>query len=235
MALETKQVNKKKTVILIVVSLVTVLLGVIAVVTALRLRNIGTEPVAPTAPSSKPQAVEPESPDACTVSFTITQSACDGWCNSDSDCGTGFCYVEGEGGVVPEPGTPGVCRNEACPTEKTCECPASPTPTPEPTPTPTPLASCNQTCDENADCSSGLTCDLPTNTCRNTACTGETDCVCPTAAPPTPTPQATSAATPVPEVPEQELPQAGVTAPTIVLLSVGLLLLLTGMVAILSL
>ncbi len=44
---------------------------------------------------------------------------------------------------------------------------------------------CSQTCSTNQPCASGLTC--VGGMCRNAACTGQTDCVCPTATP-TPTP-----------------------------------------------
>ncbi len=45
------------------------------------------------------------------------------------------------------------------------------------------VVSCNQTCVTNANCSTGLTCDTTSNTCRKSACTDSETCVCPTAAP----------------------------------------------------
>lgn len=40
---------------------------------------------------------------------------------------------------------------------------------------------CNQSCSNNTDCASGLTCDDVSGTCRKSTCAEETDCVCPTA------------------------------------------------------
>lgn len=108
--------KKKKTLTLITITGITLVLGVIAVVTALRLRSIGTQPVAPTAPQSQPRAQEVPTPlPACFAEFIVGENACNGWCDSDSDCATGFC--------LREPGAPGVCRNSACAGEESCECP----------------------------------------------------------------------------------------------------------------
>lgn len=49
---------KRKNIVFIIILLATIILGVVAVVTALKLREIGKEPVAPTAPESKPKAAE---------------------------------------------------------------------------------------------------------------------------------------------------------------------------------
>jgi len=69
----------------------------------------------------------------------------------------------------------------------------SPSPTPTPTPTPTPIPQCNDTCTTSANCPSSLTCFIGSGAtsghCRNTQCSSEVGCICPTATP-TPTPTA---------------------------------------------
>ncbi len=124
--------DKKKTVLLIGVTILTLGLGVVAVVTALKLRQL--EPVAPTAPTSRPAAQEfyQTDPEACIEPFTVNQNVCDGWCDSNDDCSTGYCYklpVLDENGntVLDASGNPvledeGVCRNSACEDEPSCEC-----------------------------------------------------------------------------------------------------------------
>ncbi|HET7099216.1 MAG TPA: hypothetical protein VFI61_03225 [Patescibacteria group bacterium] len=69
------------------------------------------------------------------------------------------------------------------------------TASPSPTPTATPVPQCNDVCTTSAQCSSGLTCNIPTGAttgnCRNTQCLTEADCTCATATPtatPVPTP-----------------------------------------------
>ncbi|KKQ44990.1 MAG: Alpha-1,6-glucosidase, pullulanase-type [Candidatus Woesebacteria bacterium GW2011_GWA1_37_8] len=69
------------------------------------------------------------------------------------------------------------------------------------TATSTPLASCNLSCNATSDCASGLICSE--NMCRNTNCTGETDCVCNTVT-----------NTPTPTIAGSALPLAGVSTVT---------------------
>jgi len=120
----------------------------------------------------------------------------------------------------------------------------SPTPTPTPTPksTPTPLPGCWDTCDNDNDCSGSLVCQTinGTDRCLNASCPEQTDCVCPgpTATPtstPTPGgPTATPTSTPVPlppgatatPTPIPELPEAGLSLPTLGAVGLGLLLII---------
>lgn len=84
-----------------------------------------------------------------------------------------------------------------------------------PSPTTAPLASCNNTCVINTDCTSGLVC--MDGACRNPSCTEQTDCTCTVV-------EETAAPTP-------EVPVAG-TGPTVLGISViggGILLLLLGL------
>lgn len=43
------------------------------------------------------------------------------------------------------------------------------------------VVGCNQSCNSDDECSSGLTCDLESNKCRKPSCTEEVGCVCPRA------------------------------------------------------
>ena len=87
------------------------------------------------------------------------------------------------------------------------------TATPTPTPTPTPAPECNDTCTTNADCPSDMTCS--NGLCRHPDCVSESDCNC-----------AVATATPTGEAPE--LPEAGVSTPTLIGAGFGALLLLAA-------
>jgi hypothetical protein len=107
----TMNQNKHKKVIIYVgLTFVMVLLGAVAVITAMRLQQLATEPVAPNVPQSKPQAaalptatVAPTSDlKACITDFSVAKSVCQGWCNEDTDCATNFeCYMEDEDAEDP--------------------------------------------------------------------------------------------------------------------------------------
>lgn len=107
--------TNQKRMLLIASVLATIILAIIAVVTAVRLQQVGTEPVAPSVPKSKPKAAgEPTLPPAPTP-------------GADSQCKIAW--------VVPSP-TPGP---SATPTPTPTPGPSS-TPTPTLTPTPGPSA-----------------------------------------------------------------------------------------------
>lgn len=279
--------SSKKTVVLVGVTLATVALGVVAVVTALRLRQIGPEPVVPTVPASQPQAA-PEAISSCTNLFTVSTSTCGGWCDDDADCGGGVTVCDIQAGADS-----GVCRNPACLTEDSCECPVH--------------LECsenfaceevagagdnecsgvgnNEDCshlecvdyaceqvagggddlcendtdckpaehlecrdeacvtvagEQNNTCSSNEQCKKETHLeCRDKSCVtvsggggntcnNESDC-----REATPPPKPTS--TPVPEVPQEELPEAGVAGPTMMILTAGGFFLLLGALGLLVL
>lgn len=102
----------------------------------------------------------------------------------------------------------GVCRNPSCTYEAGCVCPGG-------TYTPA-TASCNESCSVNGDCASNYICSG--GTCRNPSCVGESDCTCTT----TTYTQPTSTPTPV------ELPDAGISLPTLAALGGGLVMVLIG-------
>src|SRR4030043_2100279 len=127
------------------VGLTTLVLAVIALTTAWRLYQVGKEPIAPTAPTSLPQAVEPEEPEVgvCTLEFTIEAISCYDTCTVDTDCPQNF--GDDEVDLVCDEDE-NICVNEDCSDENDCECPEEtptpiPTPTPKPTPSPSPSPS----------------------------------------------------------------------------------------------
>ena len=250
-----QQPNRKKAILIILITAMTLVLSVVAIATAWKLRQVATVPITPNAPQSIPRAAE--NPTAtpipqliCTAAFEVAKSSCDGWCDDNLDCETGMsCLVE-QGQTV------GVCRNPSCSGDVDCLCPgATPTPTPTsppgvtstpaPSATPTPtnvpgttpttgptsaisatprptsppgtLAACNGSCSSDEDCSGTNVCQ--SGMCRNPSCSGETDCTCATSIAPT----------------APTLPQAGSDMPTIVLLSMGTIILITGLIGLLVL
>ena len=169
---------------LLIITVITVALGVITFITSQQLTK--TTPVAPNVPQEAPRA----STAACTLTFSLAvttptntptptpKASCNNGCSENTDCADGL-ICSGN-----------TCRNASC-TEKTnCVCDV---PTPTNTPTPTPLASCNNGCTVNTDCAAGLVCD--SDTCRNPSCTEKTNCTCDIAEAAVPTPQTPVAGT----------------------------------------
>lgn len=92
----------------------------------------------------------------------------------------------------------------------------SPSPSPE-------LSSCGDSCSVDIDCSGSLIC--VNDKCVNPQCTSDSDCICSVGGPartPTPTPEETE---------EVELPEAGISLPTLGLLAAGLTTLILGTLA----
>lgn len=119
---------------------VTVFLGVVAILIAQRLFALREEPVAPTAPKSKPQAQETPS-SSCTLTFTLSQGP------TNTPPPTVTPRLSG----TPTPtGTPGPSPT---PTPTLTSGPSStPTPGPSGTPTPGPTSpppGCGESCDPN--------------------------------------------------------------------------------------
>ena len=112
----------------------------------------------------------------------------------------------------------------------------SPSASPSPSPSPQPTA-CFDTCDSDANCEADLRCLTVSGTkrCVNPSCTEDADCICaspgPSASPsPSASPQAKASASPtaIAQAPAQ-LPQAGVSAPLVLGVSAGILLMLLGL------
>ena len=143
----------KKNLGLILVFIATIILAAIAVITAIKLYQVGQKPVAPTAPESKPKAVEPtENPVVCQLTFNIsTPTATPTETPTTTPTATPTPTPTPTPTSTPSPecyencetdsACPGdlvcsdnKCVNPECPEEEDCTCP---TPTKTPTPTPT--------------------------------------------------------------------------------------------------
>lgn len=175
----TDQRKKQLTIIGLLTLVITI--AVVSLLTVYKLRQLGTRPVAPNAPESKPAAYVPPS---CKLEFTVAPLACyQGTCTSNSQCGQLrdidlSCQTATVSGQTTK-----TCVNPDCPEESTCEC-LNPTPTPTPTPTPAPACYQNDCTISPNNCPSGLTCqnvtvdDETVPRCVNTSCPSETDCAC---------------------------------------------------------
>jgi hypothetical protein len=214
---------------------ITLGLGVVTFLTSQQLSKVS--PVAPNVPQVKPKAAS----EACTISFSIAQSAtptptsavgaCNTVCGIDSDCQSWLICSHG------------FCRNPSCNGKADCTCiqptntptvvPSStpvptatstpnPSGTPVPTATPVPILGCNYSCTSDSQCQSGLVCSG--GYCRNNNCTEQSNCTC-VLANTTPTPTILLAmgptATPVPptEGPSPKTPVSG--NPTVTILSIA--------------
>lgn len=135
----------RKNWIFLSIGVVSVLLAVLAILTATKLRQ--EKPIAPTAPESKPQALEGSPVPACQASFSIAAPSptptpsgtpsptptptpgvtptptptptptvgCNSSCSSASQCSSDLT-------CYITSGTSGFCRNAACQTESSCVC-----------------------------------------------------------------------------------------------------------------
>ncbi len=172
-------------------------------------------PSASALPSSLPSSLPSPSLQPSPSPSPAQLAACRESCSDDMDC---------EGVLVCASNR---CVNPQCTSDSDCVCsiggPAStPTPSPSQVPSPSPeLASCRDGCDVDIDCAGSLIC--VNDTCVNPQCTSDADCVCSVGGPvrtPAPTPE---------EIEEVELPEAGVSLPTLGILGAGLTTLILGM------
>lgn len=189
----------KKNWYVILIGLTTVILGAIAVMTALRLYQAGNKPVAPNAPESQPAAQTLPTPTPTPASL----------------CQLAFTLNVPSGTPTPTP------INSLTPTPN-----PSATPTPKPSATPTPLASCYHSCVSDNDCEGALACQTIAGSqkCVKPACPEERDCVCDLAQNPTPT----VTTTPEEKLPEAgtDLPTLGLFTGGLLLILIPLLLAL---------
>ncbi len=158
--------KSKKTLTLIIISLVTLALGAIAVITSLRLREFSDVAVAPTAPVSEPKAELYN--EGCSESYSVDQSVCNGWCNDDDDCGLIEIETASPSAVpldclIAEGETVGVCRNPDDIEDEDCN------------PDVEKLV-CNEACTKDDECTSSLICDTDSETCRHPDYPESDDC-----------------------------------------------------------
>jgi len=149
--------KKNLTVILIITS--TVILAFIALLTAIKMRQV--TPVAPTVPQKKPKAVEkPPVSRECTTSFLV---------------------------VLGPTGTPGPTATPTPTSTPGPSLTPTLTGPPGPTATPTPyITDCYTQCESDSNCSHSLVCredpyrpGQGIKVCLNSSCPEEKDCYCP--------------------------------------------------------
>ena len=184
----------KKNLAYLAVALVSLGLGVLTILTVVKLRL--EQPVAPTAPE-KQQAVGGSPIPACQIAFTVTLPPSP--------------TPEATPEVTPAPTPAPTPRPTQAPTPQ-----PTPAPTPAVTPRPTPSATppiggliCGDTCASSSQCNTGMTCYA--GVCRNPSCVTQIDCLCLPGASPAPTPPPTPAATPAPTPAATPPPECGNT------------------------
>lgn len=194
----------KKNWYLVLIAVATLILAVIAIITATKLYQIGKEPVAPTVPRPAPAVatpiptLEPTPVPECTLKFVVAELTptptptlipeCWNACDINDDCPEVLSCQ-----IVDETKR---CVNSDCPEEEDCVCPeATPTPTSTPGPTDTPAPG-------------------PTATPMAAATT-------------TPVPSAEATLTPTP--PKVELPEVGIASPTLLAVLGGIILVIFGL------
>ena len=97
-------INKK--IVSVGVVTTSILLGVIAITTSFRLRQLADQNVAPNAPQSQPLAADYKQ-FACTERFSIAKSNCNQWCNNNTDCVDGLTCTLTDG-------VNGICGGNTC-------------------------------------------------------------------------------------------------------------------------
>ena len=211
----------------------TVILLVTAVILFLQLRKPVEEPLpkpkpVPVASPELPEVKQVEPEGVCEVSFTIEPSpepspspsptTCFDTCEIDDDC-------EGDLRCIETGGTDR-CVNPDCIEDSDCDCDEDED------------LVCFDTCVTDSECPGDLRCMIYPGTsdtrCLNADCREESDCECPgvTASPTPPAsapPASAPPASPIARVEQPDLPEAGVSAPAVLGVSVGLLMLILGL------
>jgi len=146
------------------------------------------------------------------IDCECNELSCFETCDSDSDCEEDLRCMDVSG--VDR------CVNPGCSDESDCDCSQS--------------LVCFDTCDNDSDCPNNLECinypDTDDYRCLNGNCPEEADCSCPvTYTSPSPSYIAQASPSPSPRVEQPELPTAGVSTPAVLGVSVGLVLMLIGL------
>ncbi len=228
-----------------IIGLISVILGVLAVFTAMKLRE--EKPIAPSVPQTKPQAIGGNPVPACIVSFTLSlatpspvPSSTPGTSPSPTPSGTPGPTPTATPGSSPAPTpTPALCNsscttNSQCASDQTCYIPSGQSSgncrNPNCKLATNCSCSCNSPCVSGDQCTSDTNCYVPSGTsgnCRNDSCQTQSNCSCVT---PTPTPGSTPAPTTTPKAsPITQVPTTGTSWPTLFIMFGGALLLLVGL------
>lgn len=170
-----KLMKKKERIVTIGLMVVTLVLAVLAIVTAYKIAT--RKPVAPTVPQKTPQAQTSAGSRAFSVgpALTSTPTPTGGMTPTSSPTPTGsLTPVQSPtptGSLSPSPTLAGVPGATATP---------APTNTPGLTATPTPLLGCYRECDSDDDCGGTLVCQTVSGVkrCVDLSCPGEKDCIC---------------------------------------------------------
>lgn len=136
---------------------------------------------------------------------------------------------------TPSPQLPPVQETTA---EEVCSLSFTVATSPSPSPSPVPNA-CFDTCVSDADCEADLRCQSVSGTkrCVNPSCSEDADCLCASPNPsaslqPSASPKASaSPQASLPKASPPALPQAGVNTPMVLGVSVGILMMLVGLLA----
>ena len=192
----------------------TVILLVTAVFLFLQIRKPESEvlpPVKQTEPEEEvlPPVKQTEPEGVCELTFTVASLICYDECDTNADCDSSLICDEVDG--------VNRCINYECPEESDCICEEIP-------------ITCYDECETNADCDSSLICDDVDGTlrCVNYECPEESDCICPGASP-SPRASLPPGASPIARGEQPELPEAGVATPAVLGISVGILLVILGL------
>lgn len=227
----------KKNLSLILIGITTITLAAIAIVTALKIYQSGTNPIAPNAPESKPEAqTQPPYGDEPLPTPTTVPSKCILAFNLNLPTATVTPTTNPSAtptlptNPTATPTTPLDCyhtcvNNEDCEGALTCQTVAGSKKCVNSRCSNEQDCICNKTCWEicgqNSECPGGTTCRSIDGTyrCVNPSCDREQDCSCGLAQKPTPTKTTTA-------IPEETLPNAGTDLPTLGLFAGGLILIL---------
>jgi len=230
---------KKEKLLTIGLILATVILAGLAILTVYKMNT--SKPVAPTVPQTIPQAAEPAT---CELSFSVVQAptltptgtlvptptltltpaptatptpllGCYRECESDDDCDGDTLRCQTVSGVKR-------CVNLSCPGENDCVC----------------NVSCWGVCGQDSECPGDLDCQAidSVSRCVNTDCERDQDCECAGGATPTPTPGGLATYPPIDSGPTPtpvELPEAGISLPTIGAVVSGIILAIVSILLVL--